>query len=211
MFFINTWLYIPLMLLTLHDLCTFSEETMFYKNVAFIVLIPFFQGLTKPKSDNTGTPPQMNVLALQHQLTIWINNLIFSAASAISFWYYWHSDDYETNHRGWVSMKDQFTTESKSSTICFKVIVAHCLSVIFNIYQNRPWKESLSKNKVFTGWLILQVVLGYVAFFRQEWFPFMNLVPLSNSVSIVILMILAVAFLLSFIVCTLIFRHFTVF
>ncbi len=94
MFFINTWLYIPLMLLTLHDLCTFSEQTMFYKNVAFIILIPFLQGLTKPLNRNTRATPQVNVLAPQHQLTIWLNNLIFSAAFALSFWYYWKSDDF---------------------------------------------------------------------------------------------------------------------
>lgn len=108
-------------------------------------------------------------------------------------------------------MKDQFTTKSKSSTICFKVIVAHCLAVIFNIYQNKPWKESLARNKSFTAWLILQLVLGYVVFFRQDWLPFMKLIPLSNSVSGVLLIIMAVAFLLSFIVGIIIFRHFTVF
>lgn len=167
MFFINTWLYIPLMLLTLHDLCTFSEQTMFYKNLGFIILIPFLQGLTKPKNQNNPISPQMNVLAPQHQLTIWINNLVFTASFTLCFLVYWKSDDFETNHRGWVSMKDQFTTYSKSSTLCFKLIVGHCMAIIFNMYQNRPWKESLTSNMYLTGWLILQLLLGYIAYFRQ--------------------------------------------
>lgn len=57
MFFVNTWLYIPLMLLTLHDLCTFSDEAMFYKNVAFTIPIPLFMGLTRPRKQNTALAP----------------------------------------------------------------------------------------------------------------------------------------------------------
>jgi hypothetical protein len=49
-----------------------------------------------------------------------------------------------------------------------------------------------------------------VAFFRQEWLPFMSLSPLSNSVSIVVLIIMALAFLLSYGSSSLIFRQFTV-
>ena len=141
MFFINTWLYIPLMLLTLHDLCTFSDATVFYKNAAFVIVIPIFQSMTRPTDSNTSKGPEMNILAGRHQLVIWINNLIFSIAFILCFKLYWSSDDFQINHRGWVSMTDNFTTYSKSSTLCFKLIIAHCLAVTINIYRGRPWKQ----------------------------------------------------------------------
>lgn len=150
----------------------------------------------------------MNVLGLQHQLTIWISNFIYAIAFSICFFIYWNGSDFETNHRGWVSMKDKFTTYSKSSTLCFKLIVAHCLAVIFNMYQNKPWKQPLTNNVWLTFWLIFNLLVGYVAFFRQQWLPFMQLAPLSNGVSEAALVVMSTAFLLNFVAVKLITHYF---
>lgn len=93
MYFVNTWLYIPLMLLMVHDLCTFSESILLYKSVAFIVFIPVFMGLTRPSDRNTELIPEMNILSREHQLNIWVNTLIFSLGFVVSFYWYWSSED----------------------------------------------------------------------------------------------------------------------
>jgi hypothetical protein len=82
----------------------------------------------------------MNVFSLPIQSKIWANVIIFSVGFCWCFEYYWRSDDVEVVNRGWVTMTDSFTTYSKTSTLCFKLIVAHCIAIIFNIYEGKPWK-----------------------------------------------------------------------
>lgn len=148
----------------------------------------------------------MNILAPRHQLIIWICNLTFTIGFAISFWLYWRSDDFEVIHRGWVTMDDQFTKKSKSSTLSFKVIVAHCIAVIFVVYQNRPWKEPLTKNIGLAVWLILNLMMGYIVFFHQEWLKFMHLIHLSDTISIEVLIVMSFAFLVSLVGVHIVYR-----
>lgn len=199
MYFINTWLYIPLMLLMVHDLCSFSESTLLYKSLAFVVFVPIMFGLTKSSEKNTHLIPEMNILSKQHQINIWVNTLIFSLAFVLSFCYYWGSDERQYINRGWVSMKDNFTTYSKTTTLCFKLILGHCISINFNIYQNEPWKESMNKNVFLSFWTLINVVVAYCMFFHQKYFSFMNLPLLGQSVSFVVLIFMVIAFVLSYV------------
>lgn len=100
-------------------------------------------------------------------------------------------------NRGWVSMKDNFTTYSKTTTLCFKLILGHCISINFNVYQGGPWKESMSGNVVLMLWTIVNVVMGYSIFFHQKYFGFMNLPLLGEEVSWVVFICMLIAFMLS--------------
>jgi hypothetical protein len=189
------------------NLCTISDATMFYKNLAFIIPIPVLLGLCKPTTRNTSTSPQMNILAPRHQLIAWINNFIFTVAFIYSFEVYWNSPQYEPNHRGWVSMQQGFTIRSQSSTLCCLLIAAHCLAVIFNMYHRDPWKRSITDNIPLTFWLIFNLASLYVVFFHQEWMWYMHLDTISSTLSTRVLVIMASAFGLSCAATSLIYRN----
>ena len=91
MLFINNWLYIPLSLLTMANLSTFSNLTMVTNNVIFVIPLPTLLGLCRPTDKNTSTSPLMNILAPRHQLLVWGNNLLYSVSFLGSFLLFWKS------------------------------------------------------------------------------------------------------------------------
>jgi magnesium-transporting ATPase (P-type) len=94
MLFISNWLYIPLALLAMLDLCTFSKTTMLYNNMAFILPLPLLLGFCRSSSKNTSTTPVINILAPRHQLIMWVHNFIFTIAFICCFEIYWTSKEY---------------------------------------------------------------------------------------------------------------------
>jgi len=173
--FINTWLYIPLTLLAMANLCTISDATMLYKNIAFTIPLPIVLGLCRPANLNTSSTPQVNILAPKHQIIIWVNNFIFTLAFIYCFEIYWNSNEYQVITRGWVSMRNGFTTQSKPSTICFMLTAVHCQVINFVIYQKEPYKRAMSDNLAMTAWMALNFLSLYVVYFKPEWLAFMGI------------------------------------
>ena len=89
--FVSTWLYIPLSLLAMANLCSFSPSTMVYNNLAFIVPLPILASLSKPSDKNSPKVPIINILAPRHQLVMWVNNFIFTVSFICCFQIYWNS------------------------------------------------------------------------------------------------------------------------
>lgn len=73
------------------NLCTVSDATMLYKNIAFTIPLPLLLGLCRPSTHNTKEIPQVNILAPKHQAIIWANNFIFTLAFVYCFEIYWNS------------------------------------------------------------------------------------------------------------------------
>jgi hypothetical protein len=205
--FINTWLYIPLTLLAMANLCTVSDATMLYKNLAFTIPLPILLGLCRPANHNTSRTPELNILAPKNQLIIWVNNFIFTLAFIYCFEIYWNSNEFQVNARGWVSMNNGFTTHSKSSTICFMLTVVQCQVINFVIYQRDPYKRPMSYNLPLTVWMAVNFVSIYVVFFRPDWLGFMGLTMIGSILATRVLVVMVGAFGVSWAATSLIYRY----
>ena len=205
--FVSTWLYIPLSLLAMANLCSFSPSTMVYNNLVFIVPLPILASLSRPSDKNSPKVPMLNILAPRHQLVMWVNNFIFTVAFICCFQIYWNSSEFQPNQRGWVSLSEGFTTYSDSSTICFILTFSHCLSIILNLLQRDPWKRSITDNLLLAIWLGLNILTIFFIFFHQNWLPFLKLKQINTKLSSRILIVMLAAFGVSRAVTSLIHRY----
>lgn len=206
--FINNWLYIPLNLLAMANLSTFSSTTMISNNVVFVIPLPTLFALFKPTDNNTSTSPIMNIMAARHQIIMWGNNILYSLSFLCCFLLFWRSKEYEPNQRGWVTISNGFTMHSKSSTIFFILTASHSISIIVNVYRKEPWKKPLSSNVALTLWLLLCLPLILIGYFRQHWLGFMHLTPIGNQLATKILLTMGVTFGISRIFTVLTNQHF---
>lgn len=97
-------------------------------------------------------------------------------------------------------MTDSFTTYSKTSTLCFKLIVAHCIAIIFNIHTGKPWKQPINKNCSLFVWLVFNIVVGLVLYFNEKTLGLLKLATMKNSTSFMVLMIMLTTSIVSLVV-----------
>jgi hypothetical protein len=135
-------------------------------------------GLTSPAKQMTKYINNTNFLDLESHLSYWSTLIIYSCGLIATYGYYTNSPNFVANTHTKIRYGFGWYGLTQSSTVTFIAMIIACSLLPFPIYIASPWKLPIWKNKLLTGFIILNILLIVAISLMTSKFALLGVQPI---------------------------------